>query len=149
MADLRAVSSDSTKKKFLLPLWAKLVIAVTPIYIAAMYWAEVNYEPDMTRRQILHRPYLPLLDSKVAAVTHDREFEEQADKIDDRRSDILLFEDGKLLGPAHTPLYEMAVLGMGRYAHWRHNYSAFAFSSSDNTDPNTNGRVYWTERATK
>lgn len=133
--------------------WVKVLLIATPFYLAAMYWASMAYDPGFSvkdiagrpqvRREILRRPFLPLLDSKIAAVAPDHLFRDVADQADGPiQSNILLYEDGKLLGPAHTPLYEVAVVGRGRYAHWKGNYSIFAFSSSDNTDPNTNGRVY-------
>ncbi len=51
----------------------------------------------------------------------------------------LLLEDGRLLGPAHTPHKEIWERGDGRYSHWG---PAVYLSTSDNSDPNTNGRRY-------
>ncbi|WP_426441946.1 hypothetical protein [Bradyrhizobium genosp. P] len=60
------------------------------------------------------------------------------------RSPIVIYKDDKPLGPAHsTPHTDIAALGHGRFSHWKGNYSVFVFSSSDNTDPRTNGRTYW------
>lgn len=136
--------------------WVKILLVATPFYLTAMYWVSVTYDPSFSineisgrkaRKEIIRRPFMPLLDSKISAVAPDLAFEELADRRDGTiQSNIRLYEDGKLLGPAHTSLYEVAVLGMGRYAHWKGNYAIFAFSSSDNTDPNTNGRTYWAER---
>jgi hypothetical protein len=136
--------------------WVKILLVATPFYFSAMYWASVTYDPLFSisyisgrkvHRAVLRRPFMQLLDSRIAAVAPDLAFQDIADRRDGKiQSNILLYEDGKLLGPAHTSLYEVAVLGMGRYAHWKGNYSIFAFSSSDNTDPNTNGRTYWAER---
>ncbi|WP_426433933.1 hypothetical protein [Bradyrhizobium genosp. P] len=59
-------------------------------------------------------------------------------------SPIILYEDDKPLGPAHTtPHSDISAIGLGRFSHWKGNYSVFVFSSSDNTDPRTNGRSYW------
>lgn len=130
-----------------LPLWLTLILLVMPPAYAAMYWAHVTTVPIVHGRQVLRGPFKPLLDSKFAVVAHDSDFRDVADiPSDPMRSDVLLYEDGKLLGPAHSPLYEIAMLGHGRYMHWNHDYSAIAFSSSDGTDPRTNGRTYWTER---
>lgn len=69
------------------------------------------------------------------------------------RSILALEEDGVLLGPGHAAHDSIAMTGQGQYSHWRHT---LYFSTSDNTDPNTNGRhytirpseeVYFTERA--
>lgn len=56
------------------------------------------------------------------------------------RSPLLLCEDGKSLGPSHTAHAAITTLGSGRYSHW--STDGLIFSASDNTDPNTNGRVY-------
>ena len=56
------------------------------------------------------------------------------------RSNYLLCENGYLLGPPHTRHAEIAAKGNGRFSHW--SGIGFVFSSSDNSDPNTNGRSY-------
>ena len=61
------------------------------------------------------------------------------DSADPARSQLLLFEDDALLGPAHTPHDDIRRLGDGRYSHWG---STLYFSTSDGTDPNANGRRY-------
>lgn len=54
-------------------------------------------------------------------------------------SRLELLEDGAPLGPAHAAHQQIRDLGAGRYSHWDgHLY----FSSSDGSDPNTNGRRY-------
>jgi hypothetical protein len=152
--------SVTTKKQFRLP-WIKFLLLATPFYFAAMYWASISYVPNLLaysmpgrpESEIIPRPYGQLLDSKFAVVGIDLHFGNDAAIIGETRSNILLYEDGNLLGPPHMTHYEVAVLGMGRYAHSKSNNndrnSLFVFSSSDNTDPNTNGRVYWAERPTK
>jgi hypothetical protein len=131
--------------------WVTALLIATPFYLAAMYLASTTYNPRISRfvlagvtdeKKTIQRPYQQLLDSSFAVVVHDPYFQDEADLTDQKRSDVRLYEDDKLLGPAHSSHYEIAVLGMGRYSHWKGNYSIFAFSSSDNTDPNTNGRVY-------
>jgi radical SAM protein with 4Fe4S-binding SPASM domain len=54
-------------------------------------------------------------------------------------SRLVLFEDGKPLGPSHVLHDAIARSGAGRYSHWD-NY--LIFSTSDNSDPRTNGRTY-------
>lgn len=56
-----------------------------------------------------------------------------------RRSTIMLYEDGMPLGFAHTPHAHIEQFGGGRYSHWG---DQLLFSSTDNTDPNANGRTY-------
>ena len=61
---------------------------------------------------------------------------------DDRvgRSKLVLYEDGKELGPAHNGHINTMENGLGRWSHW--GSKAIQFSTSDNTDPRTNGRQY-------
>jgi hypothetical protein len=54
-------------------------------------------------------------------------------------STLRLREDGHPLGPGHCSHDEVRRLGGGRYSHWG---SLLYFSSSDNSDPSSNGRSY-------
>jgi hypothetical protein len=54
-------------------------------------------------------------------------------------SPLRLYEDGVALGPAHCTHAEIRGEGRGRYSHWG---AALYFSTSDNSDPRTNGRRY-------
>jgi hypothetical protein len=63
-----------------------------------------------------------------------------ADKIDFwMRSPLRLFEGDRLLGPSHSLHNHIRNTGRGAYSHWRDD---LMFSTSDNTDPNGNGRMY-------
>jgi hypothetical protein len=68
---------------------------------------------------------------------------EHADKSDAPqdgfRSPLLLCEGSRLLGPAHSVHDRIHNEGHGRYSHWG---DALLFSTSDNSDPNENGRSY-------
>jgi hypothetical protein len=55
------------------------------------------------------------------------------------QSSLILLENGRPLGPAHTLHADIRSLGRGRYSHW---YSSLYFASSDNSDPGVNGRRY-------
>src|SRR5262249_45321577 len=55
------------------------------------------------------------------------------------RSPLVVFEDGMALKRAHSPHDEIRALGGGRYSHWGDHVF---FSTSDNTNPHRNGRVY-------
>jgi hypothetical protein len=55
------------------------------------------------------------------------------------RSTMVLCEDQKRLGPGHTSHNDIRAKGLGRYSHWGFDV---VFSSSDNSDPNTNHRRY-------
>lgn len=55
------------------------------------------------------------------------------------RSPLRLFENDKALHPAHALHYQIRRDGGGRYSHWQNR---LLFSTSDNSDPNSNGRTY-------
>ncbi|MBR1280121.1 hypothetical protein [Bradyrhizobium sp. AUGA SZCCT0283] len=58
------------------------------------------------------------------------------------RSPIMIYENDRPLGPAHSTTADIKSLGLGHYIHVE---GVIYFSTSDNTDPRTNGRQYsWT-----
>lgn len=61
------------------------------------------------------------------------------DLVNHSQSGLELFEDGRPLGPAHSYHDAIRASGKGAFSHWR---GTLYFSSSDNTDPRTNGRSY-------
>jgi hypothetical protein len=58
-----------------------------------------------------------------------------------RRSPVVMCEDDKTIGPPHTPFAEIVRLGLGRFSNYR---AEVVFSSTDNSNPNSNGRRYFT-----
>jgi len=68
------------------------------------------------------------------------DFGEEGDKFSGNRSMIVLFENGKPLGPPRSVHADIREKGGGRYSHWTRE--TLYFSSSDNTNPRTNGRKY-------
>lgn len=56
-----------------------------------------------------------------------------------RRSNLVLLENGKRIGKAHTLHDEIRRTGRGAYSHWG---ESVYFSTSDSTDPRVNGRSY-------
>jgi FkbM family methyltransferase len=61
------------------------------------------------------------------------------DSIDDADSTTLVLEDTRALGPGHAAHDDIRVKGWGVFSHWG---PWLYLSTSDNSDPNTNGRVY-------
>ena len=57
----------------------------------------------------------------------------------ERRTAMALWEDNRRLGPGNAMEADICALGRGRYAVWPNEV---CFSSSDGTNPNTNGRRY-------
>ena len=59
------------------------------------------------------------------------------------RSTVHLYEDDKLLGSVGSSFSDIITLGGGRFTSWQSSMmNDIYFSSSDGTDPNTNGRTY-------
>jgi hypothetical protein len=54
-------------------------------------------------------------------------------------SPLVVCENHTVLGPAHASHKEITERGQGRFSHWGQH---LIFSTSDNSDPNTNGRSY-------
>ncbi|MEW6320282.1 MAG: class I SAM-dependent methyltransferase [Acidobacteriota bacterium] len=66
--------------------------------------------------------------------------DEPADhQTDDRRSTLVVLENGAPLAEAHAPHENIRSLGRGRYSHWT---DSVRFSTSDNSNPLMNGRSY-------
>ena len=57
----------------------------------------------------------------------------------DSSSSLVLFEDGEPLGPPHSAHADIRLLGRGRFSHWG---ARIYFSTSDRSDPRSNGRCY-------
>jgi hypothetical protein len=54
-------------------------------------------------------------------------------------SKLKLFENGVELGPAHSNHNDIRSFGLGQFSHWG---NTLLFSTSDNSNPLTNGRKY-------
>jgi hypothetical protein len=57
------------------------------------------------------------------------------------RSPVMIYEEGKPLGPPHSNFADISKLGRGRFTDWIGQ--GLIFSTSDGSDPNSNGRRYW------
>ena len=56
-----------------------------------------------------------------------------------KRSTMMIYEDNIPMGFAHVPLHHIEIHGNSRYMHWN---DKLYFSTTDNSDPNLNGREY-------
>jgi hypothetical protein len=56
------------------------------------------------------------------------------------RSSLQILEGPVALGPGHRLHRDIRTVGKGRYSHWG---NALFFSTSDNSDPRSNGRTYY------
>lgn len=69
------------------------------------------------------------------------QYESSSDSLkDNNTSKLVFYENGKQLGPAHSIHNEIRQKGQGRFSHWG---GVIYFSTSDNSDPNTNARKYF------
>lgn len=67
------------------------------------------------------------------------ELSDLGDMAGSTRSPAVICEGDHVMGPGHTPFAEVVQKGFGRFSHYNNQV---VFSSSDNTDPNSNGRQY-------
>lgn len=91
---------------------------------------------------VLKRPFI--LQNQLAYYSDAPALGDIADRAGDtKRSPVILCEGDRRLGPAHSAHTEVASKGGGRFSHWN---AGIIFSTSDNTNPNENGRSYSTVR---
>jgi hypothetical protein len=126
----------------------KVIFALSTIaiYFALAGWLTYSYvdpAPKGKKAIQIMRPFQTVSPSAVIGRGFNFEImNDLADSADNNeRSPVVIYEDGKPLGPPHSSYADIRDLGMGRFSHW--NGQGFVFSSSDNSDPNTNGRKYW------
>jgi hypothetical protein len=123
------------------------VLAAIAAYFALAEWSKksfVDLAPAGKMVVRLDRPFerYGVLGVASNQLTTIEALEATTDSADNNeRSPVLLYEDQRLLGPAHSSHEDISVRGRGRYSHWKRQ--GFLFSSSDNSDPNKNGRSYW------
>jgi hypothetical protein len=125
--------------------WLVCAVGAIAVYFSAALWLKHSYAgipkpAGMVFR--LDRPIFNLQDSDVAFVVKAPSLDHLSDTMKfPERSPFALYENTTALGPAHAEHTEIRQYGHGRFSHW--NGSGFIFSSSDGTDPKSNGRTYW------
>jgi hypothetical protein len=123
----------------------KLMVAGAAIafYFAAAIFLKYSYVPlpELPENQIrLKGPFIKFGSTGVAYIAA-APFGELADTgTDPTRSPVMLYENELPLGPPHSLHSDIAVIGHGRFSHW--TVLGIVFSTSDNGDPNYNGRRY-------
>lgn len=104
---------------------------------ASNYWDGLL--ADMGESRILQGPFQQV-EEHCFSVKLPAEMHESCDSVElPRRSKIMLFEDGNPVGFGHQQHAQIIKYGAGRSSHWQ---ESLWFSSTDGTNPNTNGRVY-------
>jgi hypothetical protein len=129
------------------------VVGLFAVYFPVAGWLQVSYVPsppqDRENRVVwLVRPFPKIGPSGFAFVSAPSVPNDVADEPDaPQQSPMILYEDGRPLGPPHSAHADISKFGLGRFSHWKN--AGFIFSSSDNSNPNYNGRNYWIARSKK
>lgn len=119
-----------------------LAFAATAAYLPIAWYLDATYKPSLDS-EVLRRPFIQI--GRNAYVTYHKIAGAKGDvPADPTRATLELTENGKALGPALASRSEIAALGGGRYIFVQtgEDPPALVFSTSNNSDPNTNGRIY-------
>jgi len=138
------VSRLSNQSRFLqfndqpLRFAASVALVIACVVSLALRQIEARYEFDLLPNGLAHQDGMAFRAAVRGQVSWP--WQRTPDTISNiRQSRLSLFEDDRPLGPPHQDHAEIRTLGKGRYSDWD-NY--ILFSSSDNSDPRTNGRRY-------
>jgi hypothetical protein len=121
------------------------------LYLPIALWLQYSYVPPTHRSRPPRLaapawplgPISPYGQGGIAFQAHVDVFAAlEEDNEAEQHSPVVLYEDGKPLGRAHSMVVDIARGGGGRYTHLKG--VGIVFSSSDNTDPTKNGRHYST-----
>ena len=134
--------------KWIGALAAILLYVLTAYWLKASFVEDVNFVkgPNVAGEKIpMYRPFSKQGGSKFAVAKERYSlFDDLTDSEESPgRSPIEMYENDKRLGPAHSSREDIVELGHGRFSHWKKNGTTLYWSSSDGSDPNTNGRAYW------
>jgi predicted O-methyltransferase YrrM len=107
-----------------------------------LYFVSQAMLPEKLRRLFYSRrlrgPFLP--DDGYCWTAHLPEWRHFADSLEaPQRSTLMLYENGVPFLEPHEPHHYIRTEGGGLFSHWQ---DSLFFSTSDNSDPNTNGRRY-------
>lgn len=119
-------------------------VAAFAIYFALAAWSKwtwVDRAPQGRMALRLERPFeVTGAHGVISYQLRSQEIFELVADDDKMRSPLLLYEGDQLLGPPHSSIEDIGRIGKGRYSH---STGGLVFSSSDNSNVNTNGRTYW------
>lgn len=128
------------------------IVALFAIYFSIALYLTSTYASPPPKPKIYWLPYPPFphLDGvneghAYLAWLHPSYDAFADDDENPARSTLLLFEDGKLIGPPHSSIHDIKKHGAGRYSHRKG--VGLIFSPSDNGDPNAPWRKYHVQPA--
>jgi hypothetical protein len=132
----RRINAIFNSKKYLLTLiiiwWFSLAGGLFIWLWSNGYIIQINQEitimPEIIKPSI-HGPYSYVLSMGTNRLSQNEAF----------TSPAVLLEDGQTLSPGNSSHADIGKLGSGRFSYWK---GYLYFSSSDNSDPRTNGRIY-------
>jgi len=121
-------------------IWGMLAVAGLLLIVLAMFLRGLEHPTEW----VIPADKMTHLDGRAWTVDVRKRagwpWQAHGDDLFDRnRSDALLYEDGRPLGPPHTQIDQVEAIGGGSYAHWGRK---LLFSTSDGSDPRGNGREY-------
>jgi hypothetical protein len=126
------------RSELIVVLWAITIAFLFAVGVAI--WSPPLLAPYGTT--LLRRPFHHERGNAYRAEVflRDAKADEEANM---NQSTLQLYEDGNRLGPQHNSSDDVARQGRGLYLFWRSDSGKWIiFSTSDNSDPNTNGRTY-------
>ena len=116
-----------------------ITLIVGLVALAAGLWVSlvgVNVDRDIPAATMAHETGLAFL----APVPGIRRWAGHGDSLDSKStSNLRLFDDNRELGPPHSMHADIRAMGHGMFSHWS---NSIYLSSSDGTDPKSNGRTY-------
>jgi hypothetical protein len=123
-------------------IWLFGVIFTLAVYFPTALLLRSSYDPPPRDAVFRLAGFTQLSHKRFGYMSQTQKLKDLADTEDGPpTSPVLLFEDGKPLGPAHTSQTDVEYIGLGRFLHLKR--VGFFFSASDNSDPKTIGRTYW------
>jgi hypothetical protein len=120
----------------LLPTIAATVFTSAVLYVLL---PPLLWQQPLQARAPISGPFAHLQGDAYAAAVIGMENSGSDTLEQPERSTLTVYEDGRRLGPPHSLHASIFEQGQGRFSHWT---SGLFFSTSDNSDPNLNGRTY-------
>lgn len=113
--------------------------ALFAVYFPIAVWLKYSHAPQGPPGSVWKLIYFRKFDdSRIVFASYADKLRDVADTNGaPDRPPVILYEDGKPLGPAHSVHADIANFGHGRFSHWAK--AGFIFSTSDNSDPRANG----------